>query len=609
MQQQKVRVENMGKEQAAVMELIWDLIRGKNENISKVDYFPQKVPFLPENSSKYFERATPESQGIPSHKIRELLEKMSQSKNLNMHTVMILRNGKIIGECAFYPYKKEIWHATYSLCKSITSMAIGFLIQENKLSLQDKVFDIFSSRLSLMGILRRKETTVEELLTMTSHAVFNETGAISGNDWIKGFMESPNHKMESGEFSYNSMNSYMLSAIVTEITGETMLEYLEPRLFLPLGITQVFWETCPKGVTKGGWGLFLCPEDAAKLGQLYLQKGIWEGKQILNEEWIRESTSKKAEVPEETGFTGYGYQIWMGKRPKSYVFNGMMGQNVFVYPDMNMVIVTTAGNQEFFQGCQLQEILEHVFPPSYIPYGEIQENLREWGKLKALSGQLESPMNKSSIREGGWPKNKYGNKRKHKICCCENKKKWKQMIIERLSGRTFHLEQQSAGLYPLVMQVFHNNYTDGIKTISFKKNGKDLKAVIQEGEEQIEIPLFFDRAGITEIAIHQESYLAAVEAEAASDEDGVPVLKVKISYLEDAMQRRMKFFFYDDNLVLQMDETPGRKMITEGLNSVAASVADNIIIRNLKGNSKTDLIKILMESTISPVIEMTEEGQ
>lgn len=598
----------MGKEQAAVMELIWDLIRGKNENISKVDYFPQKVPFLPENSKRYFERATPESQGIPSDKIRELLEKMSQSENLNMHTVMVLRNGKIIGECAFYPYRKEIWHATYSLCKSITSMAIGFLIQEGKLSLQDKVFDIFSNRLSLMGILRRKETTVEELLTMTSHAVFNETGAISGNDWIRGFMESPSHKMESGEFAYNSMNSYMLSAIVTEITGETMLEYLEPRLFLPLGITQVFWETCPKGITKGGWGLFLCPEDAAKLGQLYLQKGRWEGKQILNEEWIQASTSKKAEVPEETGFAGYGYQIWMGMRPESFVFNGMMGQNVFVYPDMNLVIVTTAGNQEFFQGCELQEILEEVFPISYVPFVELPENPWQWRKLKALVDRLESPKKNSPVRKGGWSRNQYGRQRKHENSGREDRKKWEREITERLSGRTFCLEQQSVGLYPLVMQVFHNNYTEGIKTISFEKKERALQAVIREGEEEIQVLLPFDRAGITEIAIHQESYLAAVEAEAACDEDGVLVLKVKLSYLEDAMQRRMKFFFYHDGLILQMDETPGRKMITEGLNSVAASVADNVIIRNLKGNSKTDLIKILMESTISPVIELKEEG-
>ena len=112
-------------------------------------------------------------------------------------------------------------------------------------------------------------------LIMTSLVQFNERGAVSCNDWVRGFLDSPVNGTAGSKFEYNSMNTYMLSAIVTEITGESLMDYLRPRLFEPLGITRIFWESCPKGITKGGWGLFLCPEDAAKIGQLCLQKGMW----------------------------------------------------------------------------------------------------------------------------------------------------------------------------------------------------------------------------------------------------------------------------------------------------------------------------------------------
>ena len=143
-------------------------------------------------------------------------------------------------------------------------------------------------------------------------------------------MENPEQS-----FQYNSLNTYVLSAIVTKRTGETLTEYLTPRLFGPLGITKYYWETCPKGITKGGWGLFLCAEDMAKLGQLYLQRGKWNGQQLVSEYWIEISTARHLKTQNDT--YGYGYQLWMEQRPGSFEYNGMLGQNVIIYPDMDMV--------------------------------------------------------------------------------------------------------------------------------------------------------------------------------------------------------------------------------------------------------------------------------
>ena len=107
-----------------------------------------------------------------------------------------------------------------------------------------------------------------------------------------------------------------LSAIVSARTEMTLEEYLRPRLFEPLGITRYLWETCPKSITKGGWGLFICPEDMAKLGQLYLNHGMWHEKQIIPADWIRESTTKQVDSIE--GTYGYGYQIWMEQSSEQF---------------------------------------------------------------------------------------------------------------------------------------------------------------------------------------------------------------------------------------------------------------------------------------------------
>ena len=186
-------------------------------------------------------------------------------------------------------------------------------------------------------------------------------GVVSGNDWVDSFLNAPVKGTPGEAFEYNSMNTYLLSAIIQERTGMKMVDYLRPRLFEPLGIRKVFWESCPAGITKGGWGLFLCPEDAAKLGVMYVNGGKFEGKQIVPAEWVAASTSVHATPPEKMGKYGYGYQVWMEERPGSFAFNGMLGQNVLGYPDTGVVIVTNAGSNELFQTCEMLDIVRKYF--------------------------------------------------------------------------------------------------------------------------------------------------------------------------------------------------------------------------------------------------------
>lgn len=585
----------MAMEQIPVLELLWNLISRNTENISRVHYFPQKPAFPREKMNEVpLPRAIPESQGISSEKIEKLLCDLENGTHTHIHQFMILRNGKVITECGFAPYDKELWHASYSLCKSITGTAIGMLIDEGKLQLEDRILDVLKKPKNLISFIRQKDLKIKHLLTMSSGVSFNETGVVSGNEWVKSFLESSVHFTPGTCFEYNSMNSYILSAVVTEITGETMMEYLRPRLWEPLGIARVFWETCPKGITKGGWGLFLRAEDAAKIGQLYLQNGKWNGKQLLSETWVRQATSPQIEVPEEMGFGGYGYQIWMGERPESYVFNGMLGQNVLVYPDLQMVIVTNAGNSTLFQRCEMLDIISSYFPRDYVPADILSSNYLKYRKLQKTIAYLEGKQKKRSLFRNG----------SRDFICSYQEEKNTRNFLERLDGKKYQMQEHYVGIFPLVLQVFHNNYTDGIESIGFQKKGSDYFIQLKEGEVCHEL-----KAGIceweeNEIQLHEEVYQIAVYVETAKDEDGRDVLKIQTAFTEDAARRNIKIFFKNNDLKeieIRWTEFPGTEMIFEGLNSITESLKNHPIIKGIKEKGIADILWMLMSQTIEPV--------
>lgn len=585
----------MARDQVAVVEMITDMILGKTEGVSRVDFTPQKIIF-PEDLpyEQAFERATPESQGISSNRLLMLIQELNDSEYTDMHHLMILKGGKVICECSFAPYRSGMWHITHSMCKSITGMAVGMLIEEGQLSLDENIYKIFEQRMNPLAKIFRPEVTVEHLLTMTSGVSFNESGIISGNDWLESYLNAPVIGTPGTKFQYNSLNSYVLSAIISERTGMTMEEYLRPRLFEPMGITRYLWETCPKGITKGGWGLFLCAEDMAKLGQLYLNKGRWNGQQLVSEEWVETSTQKHVESGDDT--FGYGYQIWMEERQGSFEFNGMLGQNVVVYPDMDMVIVTNAGNNELFQNCVMLNIIRKYFSKDYQPEERLPENPREYEKLRRLTEQVQYGISRHDrIRRGGWKK-KCGVTRSHAL----HSETYYQN--NQLDGKCYEMKPQSVGLYPLVIQVFHNNMTEGVRKIAFRKEGEDLFICFLEGEQWCELKIGFQKAQDNWLTLHEESYLVAVSGVFSTDADGNLVLKLEMAYLEEAVRRRIYFYFRGNEMEARWYETPGKALIMEGLESITEDLTRHPIYNKLKEWGGMDLAHRLMEQTIEPVI-------
>ena len=601
----------MAKEQIAVAELITNIILGKTDGASRVDFFPQKPKFpFDKPYEQPFPRATPESQGISSDMLADLLRELDTSHYTDMHHFMVLRNGKVICEANFAPYRSRIWHVTHSMCKSITGMAIGLLVEEGKLSLDENIYDIFQKKLNTFNKIFRPKVTVENLLTMTSGVTFNESGIVSGNDWLTSYLNSSITGTPGKNFQYNSLNTYILSAIVTERTGQSLTEYLEPRLFDPLGITRYFWEICPKGITKGGWGLFLCTEDMAKLGQLYLQKGKWNGQQIIPEFWVEVSTAKhKASIE---GTFGYGYQLWMEARPGSFEFNGMLGQNVIVYPDMNMVVVTNAGNNELFQNCVMLNIIRKHFPRNFHPADILPENPCAQTLLNRLTAELENgthaPQTLPALRKGGWRKNPSGLR--HSTNTRPNT--WNYMkglpepnpyqFTQQLNGKIFELSPQSIGLFPLFIQIFHNNMTEGVQKISFACEKGNFSVNFLESGEWHSIPTGLGKFKESWLTLHEESYLIAASGDFTTDENGTAVLKLDFTFLEECVRRKINIFFLpEDEILIRWYETPGKGMIMEGLESITEEISNNFLYGAFKGTGGLELLHRVMEQTIEPV--------
>ena len=637
----------MAKEQLAVIEMVTNMILGKTEGISKVDFVPQKtrcpepengmhmhdkVPVIQDqdiektkNQQQIFPRKTPESQGIVSDHLRYLIQELADSPNTDMHHFMVLRHGNVICEADFAPYRKGIWHITHSMCKSITGMAVGFLVEEGKLELSENIYKIFSDKGSTWVKMFRPEVTVENLLTMTSGVTFNESGIVSGNDWLESYLNASVAEKPGTKFQYNSLNSYVLSAIITERTGMPMDEYLKPRLFEPLGITDYLWEKCPRGITKGGWGLFMHTEDMAKLGQLYLNKGKWNGKQIIPESWAEASVTKKIDSIE--GTYGYGYQLWMEERPGSFEYNGMLGQNVLIYPDVDMVIVTNAGNEELFQDNVMLNIIRKYFPVDWMPKETLPENPIAYAKLQELTEiclkKQQCYNHPLTVCKGGWKKNSEKYRARGKYIETQKARKQQIHLLEDLlDGVHYELDQSSVGLFPLVMQVMHNNMTDGISKIGFRKG---MILCFQEGEELIELEMGWSKYIENKLTVHGETYLVAVKGELSSDVDDNPVLKVEIAYLEEAMRRKLYVTFVrntgnnrdlipPEHIEIKWYESPGKALIMEGMESITTEVTKHPIYSRIRENGGIDLLHRLMEQTIEPVIkgriiDSSEEAQ
>ena len=343
-------------------------------------------------------RSTPAAEGISTQAVIDMMDSLVALPECDIHHVMVMRHGKVVAELHPAPFRAEDSHTLYSASKTFTSLAVGIAIDENLLRLDDRVMTFFPDKRTDRVSDNMAAMTVRDLLMMASGVKPDWTMRNNSMDWVKDWLAKPVDDKPGTLFQYDSMCTFMLSAIVQRVTGFTVLEYLQRKLFAPMHITVADWETSPDGINTGGWGLRVQAETMAKLGQLLLNEGNWNGEQLISADYVKAACSRlidggaKETVPPTDGNQGYGYQVWQSKWPGSYRADGAMGQYTVVVPQEDLVVVILGmklyGHEEL--ACIWNQLMPGLKATPLQPEKKLQqrlENLCASAKLTLPKGK------------------------------------------------------------------------------------------------------------------------------------------------------------------------------------------------------------------------------
>jgi CubicO group peptidase (beta-lactamase class C family) len=483
-------------------------------------------------------RSIPEVEGVSSKGIIDFLDAIATSKH-EMHSIMILRHGKVIAEGWWSPYRSDLKHTLYSLSKSFTSTAVGFAVSEKKLSLSDKVVSFFPDKLPGNVSDNLSQLTIKDLLSMSVGQAPDPSFAIApSNDWIKTFFSIPILNKPGSVFLYNSMATYMLSAIVQKVTGQKIIDYLKPRLFEPLGINGMDWEIDPAGINVGGWGFRIKTEDIARFAQLYLQKGKWNGKQILPASWVEEATGFKIDnapgMSQESKDSsdwrqGYCYQFWRS-RHNSFRGDGAFGQYALVLPDEDAVIAITSETQDM-QG-ELNLVWKHLLPAMQVDKSSLDKNDAAALKKRLALLRLQLPVKSDS-----------------------------SFAAAKIKSKVFKIESN-----PKSIETISFKGKDRVVTLDIKMKGTSYSLDFGDGK-WIESKTTLPGPSLVEGAKNHFAGLPASQIAGAYSWKAPNVLEMRLRYIDSPHTLIMTFTFDNDTVtadLLDSFKTPDKKITLKG---------------------------------------------
>ncbi len=574
------------------MNLASRLLAGDVDGITAYKYRSGQCAHLPPDPGiPALPRATPESQGVASAAIEAIYRELNLALELEPHSLMILRHGKVISESHWSPYRASTPQTLFSLSKSLASTAVGLVVGDGLLGLDETVASILPESLPSdreKKDLRVLDITVRHLLTMTSGTSFNEALSLFYEDWVQAFFSNPLLFDPGSQFKYNSMNTYLLSAIVRRRTGLGMLEYLSKRVFRPIGVSDVHWDLCPKGIEKGGWGLAMTPECMCRVGQLYLQGGVWgDGAnqvRVLPEEWIREASSPSAHLEKDGSDPGYGYQIWLCRHAGAYQFNGAYGQYVIVIPDLDMVVAMTSANGQLFPFSPAERILWRnlEMPGAVATAGTLAEDPDALGRLRMIEKSNRLFPAGPSLRP---------------------------LDEARFHNRMYGLDRNHAGLLPSVLQTVYANFSRGNDTVVFlfePETRGECRLVITEGNDVNTVRIGLDgepRYGT--VSIGGQVLQTGGSGSWSTDAFDNPVLTVRIGFIETPDTRIIRCVFLPDGILrLEFSETPTVTSSLEQINQLVGALDfanRRLIVYALRRHGNQ--IREAASSLMTPVVE------
>lgn len=574
------------------VDLITSLAFGGRETVGVVPYYPQKTR-VNGREEKHFRRTVPEKKGISSKRLYNMLCELEAEKQANIHSLMVLCDGEVICECSRDGYDVNSWHVSHSMSKTVLGMVIGRLVDDGVITLDMKLTDMFPE--IPYKDKRFSQITVDHLLSMTSGVDFAEPGVVTEKNWTSAFFSSAVRFAPGSRFAYNSMNSYILARIAERVAKRSFGDMAEAFIFSPMGIKNYFWEKGPEGTEKGGWGLYMSPESWAKLGYMILQGGVWKGKRILSQEWVKKSTTVKAISPEVNGGFNYGYHIWVGRDNDEVLFNGMLGQNVWICPKNNIVAVITGGNNELFQASpSLEIIIKHLGGNMYDGINNRDIKLLDY-KQKTFfeSRRWVRP------REPGrgllyW----LGIKPRISL-----DRSW-----EELFGR-YVMVKNNVGILPLIVRALQNNLNTVIEKIEiYSAKGELYMDVFETGEHhRIMIGTYAYADNLIEY--QGEKYILRAMGEVLQDKQGNNEYRIELLLPETASVRYLRIKKIDQGrVVLDLSEAPNHRLAENLLeryseSSSVVGFAADMLERRLGEGETARIIKRCFNPTLVGVDE------
>lgn len=470
------------------------------------------------------EHVMPEEVGVDSNVITAFLNEINEKK-LGLQSFTVVCHDKVCAQGFFKPYSADIPHVLYSMSKSVTSTAVGFAVCEGLLSLNDRVSDFFPEYPMSKRPFNRM-LTIRMLLTMHSDKLITVLDEKGKSDWIANFFGSTFILPPNTKFNYISENTSMLSAIVSRVTGMSVIDYLYPRIFEPLGIEKPFWECDGAGNNAGGWGLYMKSEDLAKFFLPYIHGGKWiDGTQIIPKLWVEEATKKQVESVRD-GFIdnmmGYGYQFWRNPIANSARADGLFGQRCFLFPDYDALVVLNCGEAEDYK---IMKVFWKYFPQCF-GYDVLPENKAAYNEMLDVikSCHVEDLPATERNRE-------LENKISGRLIKCKTS--------EFVSVITISITQM---LYNKPGEINEMKLTFDDEKLWFYWKEKDYANTIEVGLN--------GEYGVSEITLgdlHYHTY-----SKAAWQQDGT--LKLWIRPVETAHVRQFTFEFRDNDVVKVINE-------------------------------------------------------
>lgn len=468
---------------------------------------------------KSLKRGKPEEYGYSQEYLDSYFNELVSDHSIRVNRIMVIKGNEVIAERYEYPYVRDSWDCIFSCTKTVVALALGLLYDDGKVNLDEPVCKILKNEKQIFNN-RNKKITLRHLLTMSTGITFNEMETASSYKWVKSFFDS-SYKFKLGsKFEYNSLNTYIISVCVEKLAGMKFEELVKERIFKPLDINDTHFDVSPEGYFKGGWGLYILPEDMAKLGILVRDNGMYNDKQIISKEWIQMMSHKQFASTNFGHIYDYGYQMWVDDKIDFCAFNGMYDQDILIFRKSGVIIVSCFADSEAFHGSSLFTTSTKYFSKSGMGNFELcnfhgHRNLKNEKDLMYYYDLIANKEYK--------PASKIAN---------------------------------SCGILPLLLQNELGTYTKGIKGVTFKKNDDNSYVfVVNENHKQYELEFNFSNGVRKVYDFYGNLFDCVCDARFILSGKSDPYLIIRLFFLEFSSSRYFSIKFSKDMDIISLEES------------------------------------------------------